>query len=443
MTEPMTEPRQATDEGLVRGIGTWALGANVVNMIIGAGIFVLPGVVAASLGATAVLAYLACAVVVALVFLSFAEVGSRITRSGGSYAYIEDAFGPFAGFIASILFWFGWSVLSDAAIAVAMTDAIGTGFPLLQETLPRDIFLIALFGFLAVINIMGLKAGVRLFVVNTIAKLVPLLVLAGAGLLAIDFDKLTITSWPTAAAFGSTTLVLFFAFAGAESALNASGEIERPASTVPRGLLLGISAVLLLYLSLQTVAQGTLGPALADNTEAPLAATATVVLGGWGTQLLMAGLVISIFGTLSGDVLVTPRVLFAAARDGLLPKPLARVHPRHHTPHVAIVFYTLLGCGFALSGTFRYLAVLASGSILLIYLGVSLAVLRLRRIRGMPGPGEFRIPGGPAVPVLSAAVVILLLSQMAKSEAIGLAALVAVAVVLYLGRAVWQRSSAG
>jgi amino acid transporter len=99
------------DEGLVRVIGAGALGLGVVNMVVGAGIFVLPGRIAAELGSAAILAYFVCSVAVALIFLCFAEVGSRISRSGGAYAYIEDAFGPFAGFIASILFWFGYSAL--------------------------------------------------------------------------------------------------------------------------------------------------------------------------------------------------------------------------------------------------------------------------------------------------------------------------------------------
>ena len=91
----------AQGEGLVRVIGTGALGLNVINMVVGAGIFVLPGLVAAELGSAAIFAYLICSVTVALVFLCFAEVGSRVSRSGGAYAYVEEAFGPFAGFIAS------------------------------------------------------------------------------------------------------------------------------------------------------------------------------------------------------------------------------------------------------------------------------------------------------------------------------------------------------
>jgi len=431
----------ATDEGLVRGIGTWALGANIMNMVIGAGIFVLPGVVAAELGPAALLAYIVCAIIVGLIFLCYAEAGSRVSRSGGSYAYIEDAFGPFAGFVASTLLWLGWSVFSDAALAVAMTDAIALELPSLGAGAPRRLFLIALFGFLAVMNIAGLKAGIGVMVTSTVAKLVPLLLLAVVGSFFVEFDNLAIVDWPSLHDFGAAALVLFFAFAGAETALNTSGEVRDPARTIPRGLLLGISGILLLYVALQLVAQGTLGSELARNTEAPLTAVATAVFGGWGGQLLLLGMIISIFGCLSGDLLNTPRVIFAAARDGLLPGILARVHPKHHTPHIAILFYAAAGCTFALTGTFKQLAVVASGSILLVYLGVSLAVIALRRRVGPPSAEQFRIPGGPIVPVCSSAVVAWLLLQMTAGEAIGVGALLAVTVAIYVARKAFQKPS--
>jgi amino acid transporter len=437
----MSNTNHETDEGLVRGIGTWALGANVINMVLGAGIFAIPGIVAAQIGPAALIAYLVCAFIVGLVFLCYAEVGSRVTRSGGSYAYVEEAFGPFAGFVASTLLWLGYAVLGDAALAVALTEALALQLPLLSEGLPRSLFIVVLFAFLAVINIVGLKQGVRLVIVNTIAKLVPLVLLAVVGLFFISFDNLAIVEWPSLQNFGAAALFLFFAFSGAETALNSSGEISNPAKTIPRGLLLGVGGIFTLYVALQVVAQGTLGPELANNTAAPLAAAATVVFGSWGAQLMLLGMVISIFGCLSGDVLNTPRVIFASARDGLLPGVLARVHSRYHTPHVAILLFAAAGGIAALSGTFAQLAVVASGSLLLVYLGVSLSVLVLRHRKGPPSAGQFRIPGGPIVPVLSAVVILWLLSQMTASQATGAGALLAITGVTYFARKAFRKSA--
>lgn len=438
----MADSGRVENEGLVRVIGTWALGLSVVNMVLGAGIFALPGRVAAALGPAAIVAYLVCSVVLSLVFLCFAEVGSRVSRSGGAYAYIEDAFGPFAGFVASILFWFGYSAMADAGITVVMVESIATVVPILGEAVPRAIFIVALLGFLTAVNVIGVRAGVRLYVFNTWAKLAPLLLLLVAGLFVIDFDNLAFPEWPSASAIGATTIVLFFAFTGAECALSASGEIKNPAKTVPLGLLFGITTLLVLYIGLQTVSQGVLGTELANNPEAPLVAVATEVFGDWGGKMLLVAVVISIWGALSGDMLGGPRVIFASSLDNNLPKFLSKVHPRYKTPHVAIIFFAVIVCTFALTGTFKYLAVFATGSLLLIDLGVSLAVLRLRRRDGLPKAGEFTLPFGPLIPLLSCGIVGWLLLQMPREEAISVAALVSASVAVYAIRT-WLRRPSG
>ena len=105
------------------------------------------------------------------------------------------------------------------------------------------------------------------------------------GLFAINPANLAISKIPTLESIGVASLILFFAFSGAESALNAGGEIENPTSTVPKGLLLGLLGILFLYVGLQTVSQGVLGPELANNAEAPLAAAATQVFGDWGAKM--------------------------------------------------------------------------------------------------------------------------------------------------------------
>jgi amino acid transporter len=234
---------------------------------------------------------------------------------------------------------------------------------------------------------------------------------------------------------------LFFAFTGAESALNASGEIKNPAKTVPMGLMFGIGALLVLYIGLQTVSQGVLGPELANNTKAPLVAVATQVFGDWGGKMLLVGMVISIYGTLSGDLLGGPRVIFASSLDNNLPKFLSKVHPRYKTPYVAIIFFAIIVCAFSLTGTFKYLVVFATGSLLLIYLGVSLAVMRLRQRDGLPKAGEFRLPFGPIIPLLSCGVIGWLLLQMPPEEAISVAALVSVSVAVCVIRALLRRVS--
>lgn len=427
----MVSDNQPQDEGLIRAIGTRALSINVVNMVVGGGIFAMPGLIAAQMGSAAVFAYLICSITVALVFLCFAEIGSRVSRSGGVYAYVEDAFGPFAGFIASILFWFGFSGLADAAITVVMVDSLAVLFPIFDETIPRGLFIVGLLACLAAVNIRGVEAGVRLYVFNTIVKLVPLLLLLVVGLFAIDIGNLAITEWPSAASIGAGTILCFYAFNGAESALNASGEIKNPSKTVPLGLLFGLTGILTLYIGLQVVAQGVLGDELASNTEAPLVAAATAVFGEWGGKMLVAAAFLSIYSTLSGDLLGAPRIIFASARDGNLPSFLAKVHPKYRTPHAAIIFFTVVVAVFALSGTFAQLATVASGSVLLVDIGVCLAVIRFRRRDGLPPEGQFRLPFGPVIPLLACTFIGGLLLQIPYDEAVSISILLGVCVLAY------------
>ena len=432
MTDGFSSDAPVTDEGLVRAIGTRALTLNIINMIVGGGIFVLPGVVAAGLGPAAIISYLVCAVAVALVFLCFAEAGSRVSRSGGAYAYIEDAFGPFAGFVSSVFLWFGWGVLGIAALGVALVETLAIALPWLGAPVARTVFLVILYSGVAFVNIVGVRLGARFAAFNTYAKLVPLIVLVLFGVFAVEWENLVVTSWPSWSSIGAGALILIFAFGGAEVALNTGGEIVEPKRTVPKGLLFGICFVFLLYMAIHGVAQGVLGPDLAANPEAPLVATAERAMGSWGRSFLLIGTGISIFGVISADLLASPRVVFATARDGLLPTVLARVHPRYKTPCVAILFYSALACGFALTGAFKTLAVVGSGSLLLVYLGTSLSVLQLRRQNSTKESGVFRVPGGPLVPILSACVVGWLLSSVNQDEALGLVALLVVAGVLYL-----------
>jgi basic amino acid/polyamine antiporter, APA family len=428
------------ESDLVRAIGTGSLAASILNMVVGAGIFALPALVVAAIGTAAPIAYLLCSVLVGLVFLCFAEAGSRVTGSGGAYACVEAAFGPLAGFLVSTLLWFGVGVLSCAAISNVIADTLASAWPWTGYPSVRLLLLLLLFGGLAAINVAGVRSASRFVVLNTAIKLVPLLILIAAGLPAIHWDNLAVKTWPPLENLGGTSLLLFFAFGGAELALTPSGEIQDPSRTVPRAILLGLGGVLALYLSVQGVAQGVLGMELAQHKGAPLAAAAERVLGSAGRSLLVLGATLSIFATLSGSLLATPRALFAAAEDGLLPASLAAIHPRFRTPYIAIIAFALLSYGFAVTGTFRQLAVLSSASVLLIYFAVSLSVLGLRRRKVEASQQMFCIPGGPLVPLLSCTVVLWLLSHAARAEVLGLSLLLIVASAVY-GVRLWKKAA--
>lgn len=418
------------EEGLKRTIGVWGLSANMVNIIIGAGIFVLPAIVAAGLGASSILAYLFCGILISLVMLCFAEAGSEVTDSGGPYTYIESAFGPYIGFLTAILFLVS-TLSADAAVANAVADILSGWFESLQVEWVRIVFFFVIFSSLTWINIRGVRQGIGLVAITTIAKLAPLLVLVLFGWTDISLSNLQWETIPETKDIGEMSLILFFAFMGAESGLSVGGEVKNPQKTVPKAILIAIGGVLLLYILLQSVSQGILGDSLASFQENPLAEVGNQLFGPLGLTLISIGAAVSMFGSLSGEILSVPRVLFGAARDNVIPVPLlTRVHPKFATPYISIIVYATIGFLLATLGGFEALAIVSSASILLVYLGVALAVFKLRK--EAPADLEsFKIPGGYTVPVLASIIILWFLSNLTGQERNSILILIAVLSATY------------
>jgi basic amino acid/polyamine antiporter, APA family len=418
-------------DGLRREIGVLGLAANTLNRTVGAGIFVLPALVANILGETSIIAYLICGFLMMLIMLCFSEIGSQITETGGAYAYIDAAFGPYAGFLANTMFWFV-GVLADAAVANAMADTLSLYFPVLQEISTRTIFFLTVFGSFAFINILGVKYGDNLVKINTLLKLIPLAILIIIGFGNISSENLTWQSSPTLSKLGEASLLLFFAFAGGEASLNVSGEVKNPQKVVPLGILSGMGAVVLLYVLVQTVSQGILGDNLVLEKQAPLAAAASIVLGKFGSNLMILGAAFSMFAALSGSVLSYPRIIFAGSNKGWMPSFLGKVHPKFATPFWAIILYALFDFTFAISGGFKTLAVVASASMLSIYLGVVSATIKLRLSNKGNNTPLFKLPFGITIPLLAMISILWFLSNLAISEMQSLGILLVVLSLIYL-----------
>ena len=445
----MTESR----ETLVRAIGTFGLAAGIINITIGGGIFRLPANVAGSLGAAAPLAYLICAAAMTLIVLCIADAGSRVSLTGGPYAYVGTAFGPYAGFLCGVLL-FMLGTFATAAVSTVFAASVGLIVPALAGGPASLALLVAAFVFWSAVNLRGVALSVRLNSIATVAKLFPLVLVAVAGAFAIDPGNLRIAVMPPAGDVARTSLLLIFAFAGIECALVPSGEVRDTARTVPRAIALAMTAITVLYIALQLVAQGVLGAELPRATAAPLADAAGVSLGPWARALLLAGASISTFGYLGGMTLSMPRMVFALARDGFLPKALAAVHPQYRTPHLAIVAQSALTLVLAATGSFEQLAILANVSALALYFGCALAAWKLRQpgardlsgggtrktqeggtkvppLRDRAGVHVFRVPGGAIIPWVACAVILWLLTGVTSLEWLGFAICVGVASMVY------------
>lgn len=424
---------QGADSSLVRAIGVVGLAAGIVNVTVGGGIFRLPADVAQSLGAAAPIAYLVCAVAMGLIVLCFAEAGSRVDLTGGPYAYVETAFGPFAGFMAGVLVWL-LGTLAVAAVSVVFAANAAALLPVLQGRAGATAFLAVVFALLSALNILGVEKGTAFNAVATAAKLLPLLVLVAAGPFFVHAPNLSWSAAPSADAISRTSILLIFAFCGVESALLPSGEVKDSARTVPRAIFLAMIGITLLYVGLQAVAQGVLGGDLA-SAPTPLAETAGRMFGPAGRTLLLVGAAVSMFGYVSGMILAVPRALFAFARDGFLPRALAAVHPRFRTPYVAIVVQSTLAWGLAVTGTFGGLAILASLSVIVLYLACCLAAWRLRRLDVRTGGAPFQLPGTAWAPLAASGVIVWMLTSVRRDEWIALGIALGVASLVFLATA--------
>ncbi len=420
-----------TDEGLKRVIGVPGVALTIVNYTIGAGIFVLPAIVGIQLGAFGIFSYVFCALMLAAIMLCYAEIGSRITSTGGTYAYVTTVFGKLPGFIINWMLFFGWSMLSGAALLNIIADSMAVIFPVFLNPWVRALLFFMLMSFMVLLNIRSAKQGMAFIKLVTVVKLLPLIGIILFGFAHIKSVNLHWEHLPSITSFGETALVLFFAFAGFESALNVSGEIKNPKRIIPKGILLGGVLLLVIYLSLQIVAQGVLGGQIAAVKDAPLAAVAVEIVGPIGGTILLLTAAFSCFTSICGDLLATPRLLFAGAKDGLFPKFLGKVHPEFATPYMAVTAYGALIFIFSVLGGFQQLAVLASASILIIYLTVILATLILRTKKQDDSEKTFRMPGGLIIPLIGIAAIIWLLTGLGKWEVLSTLIFIAIVIAIY------------
>ena len=424
---------ERVDHQLIRAMGVPALTANIVNSTIGAGIFVLPALVAKGLGPAAPLAFIACGLAMLLFVTCFAIAGSRVSLTGGLYAYVEVAFGRYVGFLAGVLY--GITALGAVAGVVnVLVNSIAVIAPSLGSPVMRVIIMIVVYGSLVVINVRGVREGAGAVTVLTLAKLLPLLLFICAGIFFIHPANLTWTAWPGSKALGDSVILLIFAFVGIEVALIPSGEVKNPARTVPRAAYLALVVTTIIYIMIQVLAQGTLGSDLANYKDAPLAEAAAKFLGNIGHTILVAGATISAFGFVTSDILSSPRMIFAFGRDGVIPAWFAHVHPRYRSPDVAIITYAVLAFALSISGTFEQLAVLSNVAVLLMYLLCCAAcwflVQRDVRADGQP----FKFPGMKIVPALAIIAILWILAHATVREFAVTGIVLVVASILYLLR---------
>jgi APA family basic amino acid/polyamine antiporter len=408
------------------------LAANIVSMIVGAGIFAVPAALAACVGPYAPLAFVACGFAVGAVAICFAEGGSRVPTSGGVYGVVEAAFGPLAGYVSGTLLWV-CSVLACGAVAAALADVVASLFPQSLMGPVRAAVIIGVIGGIALVNIGGVVRGARLVSATTTLKLVPLAIFIVVGASAIHSSNFSGTVEPDPQGLGRALILAVFALVGMEASLCASGEVTQPNRTIPRALTIAMLSTTALYVAIQAIAQGILGSSLATS-KAPLA-DAMAHIHPALRALMLAGAALSMLGWLGSDILGSPRQLFAFARDGRLPRVLGWLHPRSHAPYIAILCYATLAIMLALTGTFAELVVLSTLAIAALYIaGCAASWVLARQGVALSGtPLNFRFLG--TATVIGIGGMLTLIALGSRQEIFGLTMLISVSTLVYLVQA--------
>ncbi len=424
---------------LVRALGVRGLATSIFNYTVGSGIFVLPALAMARLGAAAPLAYLVCMLVMGLVLLCLAEAGSRVSVTGGVYAYVETALGPFAGFIAgAVLLLTG--LFGGAAVAVLFARTVMSMLGLRSGGWYLALIMAVVTAFV-VINVRGVRNSARAMEYVTVLKIAPLLGFVLIGAAFVHHSNLMWQQLPSLSNVLGTAGVVIFAFSGIESALAPSGEVQTPWRTVPRAAFLALGAATALYLAIQWVALGIEGSRLGAQTVTPLADAAAVFAGTTGSTVMLVAALISMLGYMSANILSVPRSIYAYARDGFLPALLSAVHERFRTPHVAIIVHGCLLVALAVTGSYERLAIFSNLNAFVLYMLCAIAVMALRARDVHSDGAPFRIPGGALVPVATVlANAWLLYATAARGDLLGLGLILALALLLYGVRRLRLRS---
>lgn len=426
-----------SDEGLSREIRKWDLVALLVNVTVGAGILKLPADVQRTVGDYSLLAFVVCAIIIGLIALCFAEVGSRFSGTGGPYLYARETFGPTPAFLVGWLMWLtrlaGFATLVQVFVAY-----LGYFWPAAESGLPRTAIIAGLVVILTAINLIGVKESARTSDVLTVSKLIPLVLFVAVGLFFINPAQFTFTAAPNVASFSSAVFVLVYVFSGFEAVLVNSGEIREPQRVIPFALIVALSFAVVLFLLIQIVCIGVL-PNLASS-ERPLADASYNFLGTLGPTIISIGALVSIFGTLNVIMLACTRLPFAMAAQGQLPAPLARVHKRFRTPHVSILISAAAALMIALPGTFIYAVKITVITRVIVYASTCAALPILRRRSPVENSDSFRAPAGVAIAIVSVLLCLGLLASSGWREARDVSVAVAIGLVIYATTRIGQRS---
>ncbi|RKN04948.1 APC family permease [Streptomyces radicis] len=415
----MTTAERATGAGdttgapgpLRKALTTPLLYLFILGDVLGAGVYVLVGQVAGAAGGAVWVPMLVALVLALLTAASYAELATKYPRAGGAAHYAKRAFGPFPGFVI------GFCMLAAGIVSVAgLTRAFGGEYLTEFVTLPVVVVSVIFLGALALLNLRGIRESMRANAVATLIEVSGLLIIVGLGAWIIargdgDFGALTEVGTPekgAAAAVLSGAVLAYYAFVGFEASVNLAEETHDPRRSYPRALFAALGTAGLVYLLVGFAATVAVPTERLVESSGPLLEVVEVA-GGMPQKVFSAIALVAVANGALLTGIMSSRLAYGMARDGLLPSFLARVLPVRRTPWAAIAVTTVLSMGLALTGDVATLAATLVLLLLVVFAGVNAAVLVLRREPG-DAADHFRV--ARVVPVLGVASCVVLATQI-------------------------------
>jgi APA family basic amino acid/polyamine antiporter len=402
---PVTTVVTATPPQLLRELGGWEATAIVIGIMIGTGIFIVPAQITRSMGTRdAALSVWAVTGLLSLFgALSFAELAAMMPQAGGQYVFLREAYGPLTGFLCGWSFFVAAQTAGISVLAVGFAEYASEFLPLT----PWELKAVAAASIvvLTAINYRGVREGGALQSILTGAKVGAIAVIILLGYVLVRGlpggpDTLAApTGRRFVASFGVAMVGAFWAFEGWNACTFAAGEVKRPERNVPLALIAGTGAVVVIYMALNLVYFHVLPMDQVARSSRVGADAAARIFGHTGAYLVSLLIIISTLGSLNGSILAAPRVYYAMARDGLFFRWCARVHPRFHTPHMALIAQGLWAITLVAVGTYEQLFTYAIFAAFVFYALTALAVVVLRHTRP-DAPRPYRAFGYPYVPII-------------------------------------------
>lgn len=414
---------------LRRDIGFFGASFLVLNALIGAGIFALPGKIAVNAGLLSPHLFLVVGVFFLAVVLTFAELASYYKKTGGPVIYATEAFGPLAGFST------GWVIFvarttAFAANANVMAIYLGSAFDAFDNGLARGVIITAVTVGLTWANLLGVRDGVRTMAVFTVLKVTPLLIMVLLGLQHVTGSTLLPDASVVIEDLGGTALLLIYAYIGFETLAVTAGETSKPRRNLPKALVGTVVGTGVLYFLIVLVFVSVISTD--QYSDATLVDVGRSLAGPVGALAITLAAVFSIGGNLAGSMIAAPRLVFSLAENKLLPPWFGHIHPRYATPDRCILIMGGLALFLALTGSFVKLALASSVARLLAYVVCigSLPAVR-RHADDETRKQAYRLKGGYTIPLLGLLICLWLLTQSKAESWIAIGILLAIGVVLY------------